>query len=159
MSKFLDNSGLSHLWNKIKSYLTSWKSENFGSGTYDNKGMIEISNGTELRFGSSLRFEVKNSSNARLNSVILMLNESNGSVNYVSNLSQYALVCAAGTLVNHTYLRIWVNKSVDLRYLIIGENGIKKGTVSKDTTGSTEIQVQNVGSINSPYLCLLCPIR
>lgn len=33
MSKFLDSNGLSHLWNKIKSYLTIWKSENFGSGT------------------------------------------------------------------------------------------------------------------------------
>ena len=151
--------GLTYLWSKIKSYLTSWKSENFGSGTYDNKGEIEISSGTKLRFRTGLRFEVKNNNNADLNSLILLLSDSNGSVNYVNNLSHYALVFAAGALVDHTYLRIWVNKSVDLRYLIIGENGIKKGTVSKDTTGSTEIQVQNVGSVNSPYLCLLCPIR
>ena len=45
MSKFLDNTGLSHLWNKIKSYLILWKTENFGSGT------IDVDTNAELRVG------------------------------------------------------------------------------------------------------------
>lgn len=31
--KYLDKGGLAHLWDKIKSYLTTWKTSNFGTGT------------------------------------------------------------------------------------------------------------------------------
>lgn len=32
-SKYLDQGGVQHLWDKIKQYLSSWKTSNFGSGT------------------------------------------------------------------------------------------------------------------------------
>lgn len=35
--------GLTHLWDKIKSYLTTWKVSNFGTGTYENNGKIKVS--------------------------------------------------------------------------------------------------------------------
>ena len=45
MPKLLDNNGLTHLWTKFKEYLASWKTTNFGTGTYSNSGNISIENG------------------------------------------------------------------------------------------------------------------
>lgn len=44
--KYLDEGGLTHLWEKIKSYLETWKTSNFGTGTYSNNGQLNIVNGT-----------------------------------------------------------------------------------------------------------------
>ena len=44
MSKFLDSNGLTSLWSKFKSFLTTWKTENFGTGTYSNTGNMSLSN-------------------------------------------------------------------------------------------------------------------
>lgn len=34
--------GLQRTWDKIKAYLTNWKTTNFGSGTYSNSGSITV---------------------------------------------------------------------------------------------------------------------
>lgn len=41
-SKYLDGGGLQRAWDRIKAYLTTWKTTNFGSGTYQNFGIINI---------------------------------------------------------------------------------------------------------------------
>ena len=48
--------GLTHLWDKIKSYLTTWKTSNFGTGTYYNYGTINQEG--LLTVGTSGRLEV-----------------------------------------------------------------------------------------------------
>ena len=40
--KYLDGGGLAHLWDKIKSYLTTWKTSNFGAGTYEISGTATV---------------------------------------------------------------------------------------------------------------------
>lgn len=40
--KFLDAGGLGHAWDKIKTWLASWKTEQFGSGTYENELGLNI---------------------------------------------------------------------------------------------------------------------
>lgn len=48
--KFLDGGGLQRVWDKIKEYLTNWKTSGFGSGTYNNTGSIE--NAGKIKVGS-----------------------------------------------------------------------------------------------------------
>lgn len=40
--KFLDAGGLGHAWGKIKTWLTSWKTEQFGSGNYTSSRNVII---------------------------------------------------------------------------------------------------------------------
>ena len=55
-SKYLDGGGLTHLWSKIKEYLGTWKTSNFGIGTYNNTGQIDCYN-SDLNFiNSNLNF-------------------------------------------------------------------------------------------------------
>lgn len=61
--KYLDKEGLTHLWSKIKKYLGTWKTSNFGKGTLNsegsfyNYGNVYIENGT-LNIGAGSAFEV-----------------------------------------------------------------------------------------------------
>lgn len=41
--------GLAHLWDKVKEYLTNWKTTNFGNGTYNNSGSITVNAGLTLK--------------------------------------------------------------------------------------------------------------
>lgn len=50
--KFLDQGGLSRLWDKVKAYLTSWKTTNFGTGIYSNRGELNITEGNKLLLSS-----------------------------------------------------------------------------------------------------------
>ena len=46
--------GLTHAWSKIKSYLGTWKTSNFGTGTYSNYGELSIqANNSYLRLHAS----------------------------------------------------------------------------------------------------------
>lgn len=50
---YLDGGGLAHLWDKIKSYLTTWiadwKTTNFGNGTYENYGSIFVALDADMK--------------------------------------------------------------------------------------------------------------
>lgn len=63
--------GLTHLWDKIKSYLETWKTSNFGTGTYINSGtfsnkgrftssaqMIQFLSGSYVDFQSEAEFRM-----------------------------------------------------------------------------------------------------
>lgn len=41
------------MWDRIKEYLTSWKTENFGNGTgaYENKGLLSIDSVSGITIG------------------------------------------------------------------------------------------------------------
>lgn len=69
--KYLDGGGLAHLWDKIKSYLTTWKTSNFGTGTYSNSGtfsnrgrftssakLIQFISGSYVDFQSEAEFRM-----------------------------------------------------------------------------------------------------
>lgn len=51
--QYLDKGGLERVWDRIKSYLTTWKTTNFGSGTYTNSGSLTISSSGSVTFGDS----------------------------------------------------------------------------------------------------------
>ena len=69
--KYLDNTGLSRMWSRVKSYLSSnyaksshthtysqitnlstWKSNNFGSGSYSNSGTLSIITKSKINVGN-----------------------------------------------------------------------------------------------------------
>ena len=52
--KYLDRGGLEHAWDRIKSYLTTWKTTNFGSGTYLNSGSLLIGQNIAIEAGYTL---------------------------------------------------------------------------------------------------------
>ena len=52
---------------------------------------------------------------------------------------------------NQGRVYIYADDTYDMKYVIIGENGIKKGT---HTTG-TDNYITNIGSTNSPFICVL----
>lgn len=64
--KFLDAGGLGHAWEKIKTWLGSWKTEQFGSGSYNNGCELDISPfsypawGVPLKVASKLRMSWEN---------------------------------------------------------------------------------------------------
>lgn len=45
--------GLTHLWSKIKQYLGTWKTSNFGTGTYENSGRITLNSGARIYISES----------------------------------------------------------------------------------------------------------
>lgn len=67
--------GLQRTWDRIKAYLTTWKTTNFGSGTYSNSGSITVQ--TEITIGNDVTAWddlVKISNSFQLKAVHLMIN-------------------------------------------------------------------------------------
>lgn len=52
--------GLQRTWDRIKSYLTTWKTTNFGSGTYSNSGKLNMYNGSSLTLAENFEVEIVN---------------------------------------------------------------------------------------------------
>ena len=76
--QYLDKGGLEHAWSKIKSwiqtYLSSWKTTNFGTGTYNNTGSI-INRGQMNNIGL-----INNSGTIAVNTLITIIDKSETTV-------------------------------------------------------------------------------
>lgn len=70
-SKYLDGGGLTHLWSKIKAYydayLVTWKTSNFGTGTYNNSGKLYAESGAIVEVLDSGRITLESNSIFDLN--------------------------------------------------------------------------------------------
>ena len=94
---------MEYLWGKIKTYLTSWKVSNFGSGTYSNSGTIEctgmVNLGCQVAFGKNNVLVIGDSSGIALRRVsgnsIEVRNSSGSTVNiryiYSSSISSQTI--------------------------------------------------------------------
>ena len=108
--------GLTHLWGKIKSYydtyLVTWKTSNFGTGTYKNKGEFELFATTSyLKISTNAHIELKPSSIVELlDSSNIELDDGQILLKGYSKLLDYKISCRMGIAIidpeNTTGLRV-----------------------------------------------------
>ena len=157
---------MEHTWAKIKSwiqtYLSSWKTTNFGNGTYNNAGNIKVDsesslmienagsgfhgrvkvNNDEIAIESFLGDNIKKSFRIQ-NGDIVDMSPSYGNVNDAKVV--IGKVSSSGSVTI-----IPTGNSGKIKYFIIGQNGIKKGTTASNS--DTPETVNSVGDGGSSYI-------
>lgn len=115
-------------WSRIKAYLTTWKTTNFGSGTYSNAGSLTIYSSGSVRFGDNSE-ELNISMRRGIVETYNFSIDFNG--NEVNNGSLDLTASNAGMAVfNFTMMDADHNISFGSRvnYIIISKKGISYGT-------------------------------
>lgn len=148
--KYLDKGGLEHTWTKIKSWvntqlagkansshthtysqitdLSSWKTTNFGTGTYSNNGSLIIRENAQILFGSDnndlvVQFRKGDLSTYNFRADMSGNKTNNKTINCGTELSGIAF---ANFTMSDTAHKISFSKSVD--YIIISKAGVKSGS-------------------------------
>lgn len=160
MSKFLDNTGLSHLWSKIKSYLISWKSENFGSGTYNNRGNFNIATSKsnfQIDTGGNIITRGHNSYGTYKTG--MQLTTTSSATTLVDDIGVNELFVAYGLVSYNGGVDVYLDSGETLHYVIIGENGIKHGDITRTESTNGYKTITNVGGSQTPYIAMLTKVR
>lgn len=159
MSKFLDSNGLSHLWNKIKNYLTSWKSENLGSGTYNNEGSFNITTSkSSFEIDTGGNIIIRGYDSYGIYKTGMKLINSSSATTLVDNIGVNQLFVACGLLSYGGEVSVYLTSGSTLHYVIIGENGIKHGDITRTESTNGYEAITNVGSAQTPYIAMFTKV-
>ena len=91
-ASILMGGGLAHLWEKIKSYLMTWKTSNFGTGTYSNSGTLTI--------GTNGEFQLANNTKLRMDSDTLYFKSATSTYLAMRNGTMQFYIATSGSIIN-----------------------------------------------------------
>ena len=155
-NKYLDQGGLTHLWDKIKSYLEAWKTSNFGTGTYSNIGSIDIYAGSMVSFSKTVALfggvSGLNTTRSILlqsgNTLYMMIDGDESELTPV--LQMYCNALSIGIMRADSSGNVTVNpRGATVKYLTIASSGVKYNTLS----GSSN-QTITVGEAYTPAIII-----
>ena len=156
--KYLDQGGLTHLWDKIKSYLTTWKASNFGTGTYSNSGTLtigtrgefQLANNTKLRMDSdTLYFKSATSSYLTMRNGTMQFYIATSASILDINISNGACFAFKMYTSSVPYISVKNNTSYTVKvWLFVIGSSISKSKTAVVSLNSSEMKtaISNVGA-------------
>ena len=148
--QYLDKGGLEHAWSKIKSwiqtYLSSWKTTNFGIGTYSNYGELDIqTNNSYLRLYASSHIILHPDALIEIGSGMgISLQSANEHA--INNTNGYGM-----DLVSPDSCQIMIARFVNTGYIKAAEKigfAVIRKPIRSSTSSSDKNTVYNVSGIN-----------
>ena len=152
MSKFLDSNGLTSLWSKFKSFLTTWKTENFGTGTYSNKGKLAIGAYSSIDLSST---SMKVISGRENDATVYGIRIDATNTSYLPAFYGSSCIDVFVGMLTGSSETAMIKPHGDFlrkRYIIIGSKGIKTGEIPANS--DTLVSITNVGAYGSPFICI-----
>lgn len=156
-SKYLDQGGVSHLWDKVKAYLDN----RFGTGTYSNVGSFDIYAGSMVSFSKTVALFGGVSGLGTTRSILIQSGNTlymmiDGDQSELSPILQrYYNALSIGIMRTDASGRVTVNpRGSTVRYLTISNEGVKYNELSGSSNqtifaGAAYMPVIIIGLTNS----------